>query len=56
MRQTMHGMWLLLVGVLACSWLMATAEPAAARPGHRGGGPGHFHRHSFLRCSFYGSP
>jgi len=56
MRQKMHGMRLLLVGILACGWIMATAERAAARPVHRGFGHRHFHSHSFLGFGFYGSP
>jgi hypothetical protein len=56
MRQKMRGMRLLLVGVLACGWLMAAVEPAMARPGHRGFGHRHFHSRSFLGFGFYGFP
>ena len=60
MGQKMHGMRLLIVGVLACGWIMATEERAMARPGHRGFGHrnfhSHFHSHSFLGFSFYGYP
>ena len=61
MRQNMRRIRLLIVGVLACGWLMATVEGAAARPAYRGGGHRHFHHrhfhhHAFLGLGFYGYP